>query len=188
MDEAALEAEVSAAHAAPVEIPAEAATDFSVTAPIQGRALPLSEVEDQTFASGMLGPGMAIDPAGGPVVSPIDGEILVAFPTGHAYGLRSASGVELLIHVGMDTVQLEGKHFAPKVKAGDKVRRGTPLVEVDWDAVKAAGYKTVTPIVVSNATAFGGVEEAASGEVNRGDALYAVVPAPAVNQDRKSVV
>ncbi|WP_448760602.1 glucose PTS transporter subunit IIA [Actinomyces oricola] len=179
VDEAALEAEVSAAHAAPVEIPAEAATDFSVTAPIQGRALPLSEVEDQTFASGMLGPGMAIDPAGGPVVSPIDGEILVAFPTGHAYGLRSASGVELLIHVGMDTVQLEGKHFAPKVKAGDKVRRGTPLVEVDWDAVKAAGYKTVTPIVVSNATAFGGVEEAASGEVNRGDALYAVVPAPA---------
>ena len=103
MDEAALEAEVSAAHAAPVEIPAEAATDFSVTAPIQGRALPLSEVEDQTFASGMLDPGMAIDPAGGPVVSPIDGEILVAFPTGHAYGLRSASGVELLIHVGMDT-------------------------------------------------------------------------------------
>lgn len=179
VDEAALEAEVSAAHAAPVEIPAEAATDFSVTAPIQGRALPLSEVEDQTFASGMLGPGMAIDPAGGPVVSPVDGEILVAFPTGHAYGLRSASGVELLIHVGMDTVQLEGKHFAPKVKAGDKVRRGTPLVEVDWDAVKAAGYKTVTPIVVSNATAFGGVEETASGEVNRGDALYAVVPAPA---------
>jgi len=175
VDEAALEAEAMAEHAETVELPAEAAEDFSVTAPIQGRAIPLSEVEDQTFASGMLGPGMAIAPAEGPVVSPVDGEVLVAFPTGHAYGLRSASGVELLIHVGMDTVQLEGKHFSPKVKAGDKVLRGMPLVDVDWAAVGAAGYQTVTPIVVSNAQGYEGIEEHGAGTIHRGDTLFDVV-------------
>ena len=174
-DEAALEAEAMAEHAETVELPAEAAEDFSITAPIQGRAIPLSEVEDQTFASGMLGPGMAIAPAEGPVVSPVDGEDLVAFPTGHAYGLRAASGVELLIHVGMDTVQLEGKHFSPKVKAGDKVLRGMPLVDVDWAAVGAAGYQTVTPIVVSNAQGYEGIEEHGAGTIHRGDALFDVV-------------
>ena len=174
-DEAALEAEAMAEHAETVELPAEATEDFTVTAPIQGRAIPLSEVEDQTFASGMLGPGMAIAPAEGPVVSPVDGEVLVAFPTGHAYGLRAASGVELLIHVGMDTVQLEGKHFSPKVKAGDKVLRGMPLVDVDWAAVGAAGYQTVTPIVVSNAQGYEGIEEHGAGTIHRGDALFDVI-------------
>ena len=174
-DEAALEAEAMAEHAETVELPAEAAEDFTVTAPIQGRAMPLSEVEDQSFASGMLGPGMAIAPAGGPVVSPVDGEVLVAFPTGHAYGLRAASGVELLIHIGMETVQLDGKHFSPKVKVGDKVLRGMPLVDVDWAAVGAAGYQTVTPIVVSNAQGYEGIEKHAAGTIHRGDALFDVV-------------
>ena len=99
----------------------------------------------------------------------------MAFPTGHAYGLRSASGVELLIHVGMDTVQLEGKHFTPKVKSGDKVLRGMPLVDVDWAAVGAAGYQTVTPIVVSNAQGYEGIEEHGAGTIHRGDALFDVV-------------
>ena len=184
-DEAALEAAVTAeraAAAAPaveVEIPAEAAQDLTVTAPIKGRAVPLSEVEDQIFSSGMLGPGLAIDPDSGPVVSPVDGEVLVAFPTGHAYGIRAASGVELLIHVGMDTVNLQGEHFTPRVKQHDKVRRGQTLVDVDWKAVADAGYKTVTPVVVSNATAFGPVTDEHTGPVERGDALYAVEPAPA---------
>ena len=184
-DEAALEAAATAeraAAAAPaveVEIPAEAAQDLTVTAPIKGRAVPLSEVEDQIFSSGMLGPGLAIDPDSGPVVSPVDGEVLVAFPTGHAYGIRAASGVELLIHVGMDTVNLQGEHFTPRVKQHDKVRRGQTLVDVDWKAVEAAGYKTVTPVVVSNATAFGPVTDEHTGPVERGDALYAVEPAPA---------
>ena len=184
VDEAALEAtaEHAAAAAAPaveVEIPAEAAQDFTVTAPIKGRAVPLSEVEDQIFSSGMLGPGLAIAPDSGPVVSPVDGEILVAFPTGHAYGIRAASGVELLIHVGMDTVNLQGEHFTAHVKQHDKVRRGQTLVDVDWKAVEAAGYQTVTPVVVSNATAFGPVTDEHTGPVERGDALYAVEPAPA---------
>lgn len=184
-DEAALEAAITAEHAAAaapaveVEIPAEAAQDLTVTAPIKGRAVPLSQVEDQIFSSGMLGPGLAIAPDSGPVVSPVDGEILVAFPTGHAYGIRSASGVELLIHVGMDTVNLQGEHFTPHVKQHDKVRRGQTLVDVDWKAVEAAGYQTVTPVVVSNATAFGPVTDEHTGPVERGDALYAVEPAPA---------
>ena len=183
-DEAALEAAATAeraAAAAPaveVEIPAEAAQDLTVTAPIKGRAVPLSEVEDQIFSSGMLGPGLAIDPDSGPVVSPVDGEILVAF-TGHAYGIRAASGVELLIHVGMDTVNLQGEHFTPRVKQHDKVRRGQTLVDVDWKAVADAGYKTVTPVVVSNATKFGGVSETSPTEVNLGDAFYSVAPAEA---------
>ncbi len=177
VDEAALEAEATKAHAATVELPAEAATDFTVTSPIQGRAVPLTEVKDKTFSSGMLGPGLAVVPESGPVVSPIDGEVLVAFPTGHAYGLRSASGVELLIHVGMDTVELDGKHFTPKVAAGDKVLRGQTLVEVDWAGVTEDGYETVTPIVVSNATAFEGVTDEQAGAVARGDALYCVTPA-----------
>ena len=185
-DEAELEAEAMAEHAEAVELPAEAAEDFSITSPIQGRAVALSEVEDQTFSSGMLGPGMAVVPSEGPVVSPIDGEVLVAFPTGHAYGLRAASGVELLIHVGMDTVELDGKHFTPKVKAGDKVLRAMPLVEVDWAAVGAAGYQTVTPIVVSNAAAYEGIEEKGSGTVHRGDALYTVLAGKADGAESES--
>lgn len=178
VDEAALEAAATAAHAETVvDMPAGAETDYTVTSPIQGKVVALSEVKDQTFASGMLGPGLAVDPSGGPVVSPVDGEIIVAFPTGHAYGIRSASGVELLIHVGMDTVELDGKHFAPKVKAGDKVLRGQTLVDVDWDAVTAAGYPIVTPIVVSNATAFGGLADEQTGDVAREAALFSVVPA-----------
>lgn len=183
-DEAALAAEAMEEHeeTAPVVIPAEAATDFAITSPLHGRAMPLSEVSDQTFASGMLGPGVAVQPEDGPVVSPVDGEVLVAFPTGHAYGLRSASGVELLIHVGMDTVELDGKHFTPLVAAGQKVRRGQPLVEVDWAAVGEAGYQTVTPVVVSNASSFAGIAGETTGAVGRGDALFTVSPAEAAQR------
>ena len=147
--------------------------------------MPLSEVEDQIFSSGMLGPGLAIDPDSGPVVSPVDGEILVAFPTGHAYGIRAASGVELLIHVGMDTVNLQGEHFTPRVKQHDKVRRGQTLVDVDWKAVEAAGYKTVTPVVVSNAPAFGPLTDEHTGEVERGDDLFTVEPAAERSEERR---
>ena len=123
----------------------------------------------------MLGPGAAIDPVEGPVVSPVDGEVLVAFPTGHAYGLRSASGIELLIHVGMDTVELDGKYFTPRVAAGKRVHRGQVLVEVDWAAVTRAGYRTTTPVVVSNAASFAGIVDEHVGRiVERGDALYTV--------------
>ena len=172
-NESALETAVPAGRTA-VELPKGANEDFVITSPVQGRAVTLSEVKDQTFSSGMLGPGGAIAPTEGPVVSPIDGEVLVAFPTGHAYGLRSASGVELLIHVGMDTIELGGKYFRPRVKAGETIRRGQVLVDVDWIEVAKAGYETMTPIVVSNAAAFISVSEMLTGDVERGDALYSV--------------
>ena len=172
-NESAFETAVPAGRAA-VELPEGANEDFVITSPVQGRAVTLSEVKDQTFSSGMLGPGGAIAPTEGPVVSPIDGEVLVAFPTGHAYGLRSASGVELLIHVGMDTIELGGKYFRPRVKAGETIRRGQVLVDVDWIEVAKAGYETMTPIVVSNAAAFISVSEMLTGDVERGDALYSV--------------
>ena len=172
-NESTLETEVPAGRVA-VELPEGANEDFVITSPVQGRAVTLSEVKDQTFSSGMLGPGGAIAPTEGPVVSPIDGEVLVAFPTGHAYGLRSASGVELLIHVGMDTIELGGKYFRPRVRAGETIRRGQILVDVDWIEVAKAGYETMTPIVVSNAAAFISVSEMLTGDVERGDALYSV--------------
>ena len=113
------------------------------------------------------------------MVSPIDGEVKVAFPTGHAYGLASASGVEILIHIGMDTVELNGEGFKPLVKTGDKVRKGQPLVEVDWDLLKSKGYEIVTPVVVSNGAKFAGINDKSSGKITTGDPLYTVAPAAA---------
>lgn len=169
--------ENAAAIAATAVVPAGDVTDFRVTAPLTGEAIPLAQVKDPIFSGGVLGPGAAIVPSAGRVVAPFDGEVIVAFPTGHAYGLRSASGVEILIHVGMDTVQLDGKHFTPKVKVGQRVRRGDLLAEVDLAAVAAAGYDTTTPVVVTNATAYERVDAEAAGPVTAGDPfLTAVVP------------
>ena len=119
-------------------------------------------------------------PTEGPVVSPVDGKVLVAFPTAHAYALRSASGVDVLIHIGMDTVQLKGQHFYPKVVKGQKVRRGDVLAEVDWAAVSAAGYDLTTPIVVSNAKKLASVEVTGTlGEAQPGDDFLRATPKPA---------
>jgi PTS system sucrose-specific IIC component len=169
--------ENAAAAAAPAVVTGDL-TDLTVTAPLTGKAIPLSEVKDPIFSGGTLGPGAAIVPTSGHVVSPVDGEVIVAFPTGHAYGLRSASGVEILIHVGMDTVQLGGKHFQAKVKVGQRVRRGDLLAEVDLAGVAAAGYDTTTPVVVTNAKAYQRVDLTARGPVATGDQfLTAVAPA-----------
>ena len=154
----------------------EAAADLSVTSPLAGTVVPLEQVKDESFAKGMLGPGIGIEPADGLVVAPFDGTVTVAFPTGHAYGIKAASGVQVLIHVGMDTVKLEGKGFTPRVSKGDVVHRGDVLAEVDLDVIRAAGYETITPVVVTNKKKFGAVDPVASGEVRRGDALLQVAP------------
>lgn len=154
----------------------EALADLSVASPLAGTVVPLEQVKDESFAKGMLGPGIGIEPADGLVVAPFDGTVTVAFPTGHAYGLKSASGVQVLIHVGMDTVKLEGKGFTPRVAKGDVVRRGDVLAEVDLDVIRAAGYDTITPVVVTNKKKLGAITPVASGQIQRGDALLDVAP------------
>ena len=155
----------------------EAVADLTLTAPMAGTTVALSDVADEAFAAGALGPGIAVSPAAGAVVvAPCDGKVSVAFPTGHAYGIKSASGVQVLIHIGMDTVKLEGKGFTPRVAKGDVVKRGDVLAEVDWDVIREAGYDTITPMVVTNKKKFGEITPAAPGPVGITDTVVTVSP------------
>lgn len=144
----------------------------TLAAPATGTTLPLADVRDAAFASGVLGPGAAIDPADGLVVSPLTGTVVSSMP--HAYGLRSDSGVEVLVHVGIDTVALAGQHFTAQVAQGQRVTAGEPLVAVDLPAVAAAGYPTTVILVVTNAAAHGTVQTCADGAVEAGQPLVVV--------------
>ena len=119
-------------------------------APMAGKAVPITEVPDPTFAEGMLGNGIAIEPADGKVYAPCDATVDMMFTTGHAVSLVADNGAEVLIHVGLETVSLEGKPFTVHVANGDKVTKGQLLIEVDLEAVKAAGLPTITPMLICN--------------------------------------
>ena len=119
-------------------------------APMAGAAVPVSEVPDPTFAEGLLGDGIAIIPTDGKVCAPCDGTVEMMFTTGHAVSLSTESGAEILIHVGLETVSLEGKPFKVHAANGDKVKKGQLLIEVDLEAVKAAGLPTITPMLICN--------------------------------------
>ena len=119
-------------------------------APMAGQAVPVTEVPDPTFAEGMLGNGIAIIPSEGKVCAPCNATVDMMFTTGHAVSLIAESGAEILIHVGLETVSLEGKPFKVHVASGDKVKKGQLLMEVDLEAIKAAGLNTITPMLVCN--------------------------------------
>ncbi len=126
----------------------------SIFYPMEGTVCPLSDVQDAAFSQGVLGKGLAIDPTKGEVTSPVSGVVTAFFPTGHAIGITSDDGIEVLIHVGVDTVQLDGKYFKPLVHQGDKVQVGDKLLEFDLEAIKNEGYSLVTPIVITNSSEF----------------------------------
>ncbi len=164
---------------APAAVPAAPPTAGSVTdvvAPLAGRVLALADVEDQVFASGALGNGAAIEPVGETIVvtAPAAGTVVVAPSSGHAYGLTLDNGIEVLIHVGIDTVNLGGTGFDIKVAQGDRVEAGQELVRVDRATVEAAGYALTTPVLVTNTATFASVDAAAEGEVAAGDLLLRV--------------
>lgn len=125
-------------------------TDIIIKSPLKGKVLPLSEAEDDAFASGALGEGVVVIPSVGEVVSPFNGTIITLFPTKHAIGILSDTGVELLIHVGINTVEMNGEGFTAHIKQGDKVVLGQPLVSFDIDAIKKAGFSTQTMIIITN--------------------------------------
>lgn len=121
-----------------------------ITSPLKGEVRDLSEVEDEAFKSGLMGKGVAILPSEGKLLAPVDGEVTTLFPTGHAVGIKADFGAEILIHIGMDTVKLDGKYFSQKAKQGDKVKKGQLLVEFDIEEIQKAGYSVLTPVIVTN--------------------------------------
>jgi PTS system beta-glucosides-specific IIC component len=151
---------------------------IEIASPLAGRVVPLSEVPDPVFGGGVMGPGAAIEPSGDTVFSPGAGVVAAAQPTGHAFGLVLDGGVEVLIHVGIDTVNLKGEGFDVKVKNGDRVELGTPLVVFDRAVIEAAGYPLITPVIVLNADDFGAVAPVLEGDVVPGASLITVEPKP----------
>lgn len=157
------------------EKPASAEEDvLRVASPLKGTVIPLSRVQDQAFSSGLLGKGAAILPEEGILYAPADGEISAVFPTGHAIGMRTETGLELLFHVGMDTVQLAGKGFEPLVQAGDRVKQGQELLRFDRKQIEEAGYSLVTPVLVANSAEFHEVTASEAERVSQGEALLYV--------------
>ena len=150
--------------------PEEVVPTEALAAPVAGKVVPLSKVEDAIFSSEMLGKGIAILPEENIVKSPVRGEIVTIFDTQHAIGLKTDDDVEVLIHIGIDTVNLKGQYFNALAKVGDRVEVGTPIMEVDFAAVKEAGYDIITPVIVTNTAAFKNVlgtdqEHATSGDL-----------------------
>lgn len=154
------------------DVAAEAVT---VTSPLEGRAVPISEIPDPVFSTGVVGDGIAIEPTSNTVVCPADATVVTAPDSGHAFGLKLDSGVELLIHVGIDTVELGGKGFDVKVKAGDHVSAGQPLVVFDPTVIDEAGYSKITPVLVTNGFDYSNVTGIPADDVTTGTPVITVV-------------
>ena len=142
-----------------------------IVAPIKGEAVPSSSVNDPTFGEEMLGKGMAIKPAEGKVYAPFDGTVAMVFETKHALSLISNEGAEVLIHVGLDTVMLKGEHYTAHVENGAAMKKGDLLLEFDMEAIAAAGYDTITPVVICNADDYKDVVRVTGKQVQPGDTV-----------------
>lgn len=147
----------------------------AISSPISGETLPLEQVGDETFASGLMGKGIAIKPQTGRVVSPVNGTVASLFKTNHAIGLESEEGAEVLIHVGIDTVKLDGQYFTAHIKTGDVVKQGDLLVEFDYQAIEKAGYDTTTPVIITNSEDYVDVLPTAGNTVQEQGALLTLI-------------
>lgn len=166
---------------APTTVVAPSNTDTTtVLSPLAGTVIPLSETADEVFSSGALGAGVAIKPDAGELRAPFDGTVVTVARTGHAVGISSDSGLELLVHVGLDTVNLGGQHFRANVSAGDRVKAGDLLLEFDLSAISAAGYDVTSPVVVTQLADTSALDAVASGTVRAGEPLFRV-PATVTN-------
>lgn len=152
----------------------QSAQNASVFSPLVGKIRPLSEVDDKTFSQELLGKGSAILPSEGKVYAPFDGNIDALFKTKHAVGLKGKNGVELLIHIGLDTVNLEGKHFTSHVEQGETVAAGQLLIEFDMDAIKKEGYELITPVIVTNSNDYADVHVEKTGNITEKEVLFTV--------------
>ncbi len=147
---------------------------INITSPVEGNVISLSEVPDATFAQEILGKGVAIVPQKGVIYAPFDGTVDVMFETGHAVGIVGENGIELLVHIGIDTVNLEGKCFTPKKVTGDSVKKGDILIEFDIKKIKEEGYDVTTPVIISNTEQYVNIEITATGEVTKESNLIRV--------------
>lgn len=145
-----------------------------IGSPAKGKAIPITEVSDPTFGGEILGKGAAVLPEEGKIYAPADGEITLLFDTLHAVTITSEQGAEILVHIGLDTVELKGQHFQAHVATGDKVKKGDLLISVDLEAVKAAGYQIVTPVVICNTDAYTSVEALTGKDVQPGDDILCI--------------
>lgn len=142
-----------------------------LVSPLAGELLPLSEVKDEVFSSGAMGEGVAVEPSEGVLHAPADGKVVMTFPTGHAIGMKTSDGAEILMHIGMDTVNLQGHGFETLVAKGDEVKAGDELVKFDIDAIHAKGYVVTTPIVVTNSKDYEKITVVSQGKVKVGQEI-----------------
>lgn len=146
-----------------------------IKSPLKGKILPLSMVNDEAFSKGVLGKGIAIEPVEGRIYAPADGYISALFPTGHAYGIKTDEGIEILIHIGMDTVQLGGKYFSPARLVGDKVKCGDLIGTFDFEKIREAGFELITPVVITNADQYLDIIETSEVKIEAGSQLLTVI-------------
>ena len=148
---------------------------MKAVSPIDGKSKLLKNVNDEAFASKMMGDGIAVVPSNGMLYAPVSGEVTMVFPTNHALGIKSEDGIEILIHIGIDTVELNGKGFTSLVQQGDFVEIEDKLIEFDLDLVKASGYDSDVMIIITNTSDFSSINYIATDDVNHGDDILEIM-------------